>query len=97
MDLAGRQSIRRWCSPQLGYALAAVLAVFAPFAAAQGSSNVVIGWDKAALQGMRDGTLGPPMVARAMAIFHACMYDAWAAFDPSAATHARRRLLSVTS
>ena len=76
MDRTGRQSIRRWCSPQLCYALAAVLAAFAPFAAAQSSSNVVIEWDNAALRGVRDGTLGPPMVARAMAIIHTCMYDA---------------------
>jgi hypothetical protein len=84
MDRTGRQSIPRWCSPQLCYALAAVLAVFAPVAAAQSSSNVVIEWDNAALQGVRDGTLGPPMVARAMAIIHTCMYDAWAAYDPKA-------------
>ena len=89
MDRTERQSIRRWCSPQLCYALAAVLAVFAPVAAAQSSSNVVIEWDNAALQGVRDGTLGPPMVARAMAIIHTCVYDAWAAFDPKA-TRRRR-------
>ena len=70
MDRTGRQSIRRWCSPQLCYALAAVLAAFAPFAAAQNSSNVMIEWDNAALQGVRDGTLGPPMVARARHGYH---------------------------
>jgi uncharacterized protein DUF6851/vanadium-dependent haloperoxidase-like protein len=46
--------------------------------------NVVIQWNQAALQGVRDGTLGPPMVARALAIVHTCMYDAWAAYDQKA-------------
>jgi membrane-associated phospholipid phosphatase len=43
--------------------------------------SVVIQWNKAALQGVRDSILGPPMVARALAIVHTCMYDAWAAYD----------------
>src|SRR5438094_1059922 len=46
--------------------------------------NVVIQWDNAALQGVRDSKLGPPMVARALAIVHTCMYDAWAAYDDRA-------------
>ena|SRR5579884_1948557 len=45
--------------------------------------NVAIRWNQAALQGVRDGTLGPPMVARALAIAHTCMYDAWATYDGS--------------
>ena len=84
MNRTQRQSIRCWFSSQMCYALAAVLAVFAPVAAAQNSSNVVIQWNNAALQGVRDGTLGPPMVARALAIVHTCMYDAWAAYDQKA-------------
>jgi len=43
--------------------------------------NVVIQWNNAALQGVRDAKLGPPMVARALAIVHTCIYDAWAAYD----------------
>jgi hypothetical protein len=45
---------------------------------------VVVRWDQAALQGIRDSTLGPPMAARALAILHTCVYDAWAAYDPVA-------------
>ena len=48
------------------------------------TSNVVVQWDNAALQGVRDSKLGPPMVARALAIVHTCMYDAWAAYDDRA-------------
>jgi hypothetical protein len=36
------------------------------------------------LQAVRDSRLGPPMVARALAIIHTCIYDAWAAYDNKA-------------
>src|SRR6266516_7731457 len=45
------------------------------------SDNVVVRWDAAALQAVRDSRIGPPMVARALAIAHTCMFDAWAAYD----------------
>src|SRR5437660_6578111 len=48
------------------------------------SDNVVLRWNAAALQAVRDSRLGPPMVARALAVVHTCMYDAWAAYDRSA-------------
>src|SRR4029079_17548620 len=43
--------------------------------------NVVLRWNAAALQCVRESRLGPPMVARALAIVHHCVYDAWAAYD----------------
>src|SRR3989442_4332581 len=46
--------------------------------------SVVLLWNEAALQGVRDSKLGPPMVARALAIVHTCIYDAWAAYDHQA-------------
>src|SRR5882724_3579267 len=46
--------------------------------------NTVIQWNNAALQGIRDAKLGAPVVARALAIVHTCMYDAWAAYDDHA-------------
>lgn len=46
--------------------------------------NVVIQWNQAVLQGVRDAKPGPPMVARALAIVHTCIYDAWAAYDERA-------------
>jgi hypothetical protein len=46
--------------------------------------SVVVLWNKAALQGVRDSKLGPPMVARALAIIHTSAYDAWAAYDGTA-------------
>ena len=50
-------------------------------AAVPGFRNVSIAWNNAALQGVRDSKLGAPMVARALAIVHTCMYDAWSAYD----------------
>jgi hypothetical protein len=43
--------------------------------------NVVIRWNNALLQGVRDSRIGPPMVSRALAVAHTCMFDAWAAYD----------------
>ena len=43
--------------------------------------NVMLQWSGVLLQAVRDTRLGPPMVARALAIVHTCMYDAWSAYD----------------
>jgi hypothetical protein len=45
------------------------------------SDSVVIEWNDALLAAVRVSKLGPPMVARALAVAHTCMYDAWAAHD----------------
>jgi hypothetical protein len=46
--------------------------------------TVVAQWNEIALRAMRPTTLGSPIVARALAILHTCMHDAWAAYDPVA-------------
>src|SRR5207253_8920645 len=46
--------------------------------------NLVLQWNDAFLEGVRNSKLGPPMVARAVAIAHTCIYDAWAAYDDKA-------------
>jgi hypothetical protein len=46
--------------------------------------DVAIQWNNLALQAVRDAKLGAPMVSRALAIVHTCMYDAWAAYDERA-------------
>src|SRR5258708_9638645 len=53
-------------------------------ARAEEKLSPVIQWNNAALQGIRDAKLGAPVVARALAIVHTCMYDAWAAYDERA-------------
>jgi hypothetical protein len=47
--------------------------------------SVVTAWNSAALDVIRTSTYGSPIVARALAIMHTCMYDAWAAYDALAA------------
>jgi hypothetical protein len=46
--------------------------------------SIVLRWNDALLDGVRSSRLGPPMIARALAIAHTCMYDAWAAYDHKA-------------
>ena len=55
----------------------------APSALAQSSveDNLALRWNSAALQAVRNTRLGPPMTARALAITHTAMFDAWAAYD----------------
>ena len=43
--------------------------------------NVVVLWNQAALDAIRTTRTSPPVAARAMAITHTCMFDAWAAYD----------------
>ncbi len=45
------------------------------------TGNVVLQWSNMCLQAVRDTKPGPPMVARAIAIVHTCIYDAWATYD----------------
>src|SRR5215510_6548036 len=47
-------------------------------------ATIVTDWNDAALAEVRASRLGPPIVARALAIAHTCMYDAWAAYDKDA-------------
>ena len=67
-------------------AFAACFATLCPAAAGaqEAAANVAIQWNQAALQGVRDSKLGPPMVSRVLAIVHTFMYDAWAVYDPLA-------------
>src|SRR5258707_15402139 len=50
----------------------------------QNQENLALRWDNSALLGVRDAKLGAPMVSRALAIVHTCVYDAWAAYDERA-------------
>lgn len=46
--------------------------------------SVVDRWDDVALEGIRRVRLGPPMLARALAVAHTAMYDAWSLYDARA-------------
>ena len=52
--------------------------------AADNRKSITNSWNSAALQGIRYVKLGAPVVARALAIVHTCVYDAWAAYDERA-------------
>jgi hypothetical protein len=53
----------------------------APIFAKQQTDNVVLQWNNAALQAIRDTNPGPTIGSRALAIMHTCMYDAWSVYD----------------
>ena len=53
-------------------------------AATENQTNTEVRWTSAAVQGIRDSKQGAPMLARALAIVHTCIYDAWAAYDERA-------------
>jgi len=48
---------------------------------AHAEETIVVTWNKAMLQAIRDTRPGPPIVARMLAVTHTCMYDTWAAYD----------------
>src|SRR2546428_12049911 len=55
--------------------------------------DFVLQWNDVVLEAIRRSTPGPPMVARALAIVHTCIYDAWAAYGAVAtATQLGRNL-----
>lgn len=74
--------LRIWLSSALVALLFLVLGV--PCADSTPVLSIVTRWTETALQGVRDAKLGAPMVSRALAMVHTCMYDAWAAYDERA-------------
>jgi hypothetical protein len=60
------------------------LGVVQASAAPARTPSVALAWDATVLEAIRRTRLGPPMVARALAVIHTAMFDAWAAYDPTA-------------
>ncbi|HEY3412351.1 MAG TPA: vanadium-dependent haloperoxidase [Armatimonadota bacterium] len=52
-----------------------------PAGAPEYHDSIVVRWDNALLQAIRDTKPGPTVVARDLAIVHTAMYDAWATYD----------------
>jgi hypothetical protein len=48
------------------------------------SDTVVVQWNQVLLQAVSHTRFAPTLTARALAVTHTCMYDAWAAFDNAA-------------
>ncbi len=53
-------------------------------AAIPAGQTIVVTWSGATLHALRTTRVGPPIGARALAIVHTAMYDAWAAYDQRA-------------
>lgn len=64
----------------LGLLVGLLVAAARPGAA----ETIVVRWNEAALQAIRETHPGPPICARALAIVHTCIYEAWSAYDPVA-------------
>jgi hypothetical protein len=51
----------------------------------ENNKSIVVRWNQVVLKAVRTSTqLGPPVIARALAVVHTCIYDAWAAYDGTA-------------
>jgi hypothetical protein len=81
---AGQGLSRRQLLGAAGAAGAVFLLPQGAVRAAVPRARPVVRWNEAFLQGVRESSLGPPMVARALAIAHTGIYDAWAAYDDKA-------------
>jgi len=62
----------------------------APAQATTGDS-VVVAWNQQALKAIKETRTAPTIAARALAVVHTAIYDAWAAYDP-VAVDSRQRL-----
>ncbi len=71
---------------------ALTLACLAQTASAQTTPTAVVTWNRAALQEVRLARQGPPIAARALAVAHTCIYDAWAPYDARAIASVARTI-----
>ena len=67
----------------LALGLVATLGRSQPARAATGDS-VVLTWNQQILDTIKETKTGPTIAARALAVVHTAIYDAWAAYDPVA-------------
>src|SRR5687768_562164 len=73
--------MKRWVLPPL---VAVLLVVCAPVRPAAAQDTVVVQWNETMLQAIRNTRFAPMLAARALAIVHTAMFDAWAAYDDTA-------------
>ena len=64
--------------------LTAVRVGLAPAGAATSGDSVVLTWNQQVLDTIVETRTGPTVAARALAVVHTAIYDAWAAYDPVA-------------
>jgi hypothetical protein len=73
--------MNRWVAPTL---VAALVIVCAPVQTAAAQDTVVVQWNETMLQAIRNTRFAPMFAARALAVVHTAMFDAWAAYDATA-------------
>ena len=61
------------------------------YSAPDAADSLVVRWNDAALQAIRDTIPGPTIVSRSIAVLNTCMFDAWAAYDQTAVPTVMRR------
>jgi hypothetical protein len=64
-----------------GLSAAGAQSIEPDFASATAADNPVLVWDNAILQAVRTVKPGPTVVARALAVAHTAMFNAWSAYD----------------
>lgn len=75
---------------KLAFGKVLTIALLAPVCAVSANlhamppGNAVLRWNQAALDAIGTTRTAPPIAARALAILHTCMFDAWAAYDDTA-------------
>lgn len=62
----------------------AMICLWTVLYATSAGATIVREWNQAALAEVRASSFGPPIAARALAIAHTCMYEAWVAYDERA-------------
>jgi hypothetical protein len=75
-------------------ALGLVAAVGRSQPARAAADSMVLVWNEEALESVRKQPPGPTVTARALAVVHTAIYDAWAAYDP-VAVDTRQRLRTI--
>ena len=73
--------MNRWVAPTL---VSALVLVCAPVRPAAADDTVVVQWNETILQAIRNTGFAPMFAARAFAVVHTAMFDAWAAYDATA-------------
>src|ERR671913_1832461 len=68
----------------LGLAVGLVAVAERQSAQAATGDNLVLVWNEETLEAIRTLSPGPTVAARALAVVHTAIYDAWAAYDPVA-------------
>lgn len=71
-------------SRRIRLAVVLIPAVLVCARAAHAQATLVVQWNEVTLQAVRNTRFAPTLTARALAIVHTSMYDAWAAYDPAA-------------